>query len=64
MAGCRQGRRQKQFFQAPKLPPGAPNDRPLGLFNHLINPLIPYAMKGVVWYQGESNAMRSEAYLA
>ena len=27
-----------------------------GLYNSMINPLIPYAMKGVVWYQGEANA--------
>jgi sialate O-acetylesterase len=26
------------------------------LFNGMINPLIPFAMKGVIWYQGESNS--------
>ncbi len=26
-----------------------------GLFNGKIAPLIPYAMRGIVWYQGESN---------
>ena len=26
------------------------------LFNGMINPLIPYSLKGVIWYQGESNA--------
>ncbi len=26
------------------------------LFNGMINPLLPFAIKGVVWYQGESNA--------
>jgi sialate O-acetylesterase len=26
------------------------------LFNGMINPLIPYGMKGVIWYQGESNS--------
>ena len=25
------------------------------LFNGMINPLIPYSIKGVIWYQGESN---------
>ena len=25
------------------------------LFNGMINPIIPYAMRGVIWYQGESN---------
>jgi sialate O-acetylesterase len=36
-----------------------------GLFNAMINPVIPYAMRGVIWYQGESNtnpADRSEQY--
>lgn len=27
-----------------------------GLFNGKIAPLIPYALRGMVWYQGESNA--------
>jgi sialate O-acetylesterase len=27
-----------------------------GLFNGKIAPLIPYAMRGVVWYQGEANS--------
>jgi sialate O-acetylesterase len=31
---------------------------PAGLFNAMIAPLIPYAIKGVIWYQGESNGDR------
>jgi sialate O-acetylesterase len=27
------------------------------MYNSLIEPLVPYAIKGVLWYQGESNAM-------
>jgi sialate O-acetylesterase len=27
-----------------------------GLFNGMIAPLVPYALRGMVWYQGESNA--------
>ncbi|MGD1031745.1 MAG: sialate O-acetylesterase [Opitutaceae bacterium] len=27
---------------------------PTVLFNGMINPIIPYAIKGVIWYQGES----------
>ena len=30
--------------------------KPGGLFNGLIAPLIPYTMRGVIWYQGERNA--------
>ena len=28
---------------------------PLALYNGMINPLLPYTIKGVLWYQGESN---------
>jgi sialate O-acetylesterase len=36
--------------------------RPSGLFNGMINPLLPCALRGVVWYQGESNANRAGEY--
>lgn len=29
---------------------------PTVLFNAMINPVIPYGIKGFIWYQGESNA--------
>ncbi|RAK03282.1 sialate O-acetylesterase [Larkinella arboricola] len=32
------------------------------LYNSMINPLIPYAMQGVIWYQGETNAGRAYQY--
>ncbi|HAM72981.1 MAG TPA: sialate O-acetylesterase [Verrucomicrobiales bacterium] len=36
--------------------------RPTELYNGMIAPLIPYAIKGAIWYQGESNAGRAEQY--
>lgn len=39
-----------------------PNDYPTLLFNGMVNPLIPYAIEGVIWYQGESNAGRAYQY--
>lgn len=36
--------------------------RPTELHNGMIAPLIPYAMRGVIWYQGESNADRPLQY--
>ncbi|MFA6960800.1 MAG: sialate O-acetylesterase [Opitutaceae bacterium] len=30
-------------------------DTPSGLYNGMINPLVPYALRGALWYQGESN---------
>ena len=29
---------------------------PGNVFNRMINPLIPFAIRGVIWYQGENNA--------
>jgi sialate O-acetylesterase len=47
----------------PAMPLG-PNHphRPSGPFNGMIEPVIPYAMRGVIWYQGESNATRANQY--
>ena len=35
---------------------------PAGLYNAMIHPLIPYGIKGAIWYQGESNAGRAYQY--
>ncbi len=40
----------------------ASNSLPSLCYNAMIAPLIPYAFKGVLWYQGESNAERSIQY--
>lgn len=32
------------------------------LFNAMIHPLIPYTIKGVLWYQGEGNASQPQRY--
>jgi sialate O-acetylesterase len=51
----------------PKKPdqPQDPRDNPWltgGLYNAMIAPLIPYSIKGAIWYQGESNADRAYQY--
>lgn len=46
-------------------PPGNPPREPeiaSFLFNGMIHPLLPYAIKGVIWYQGEFNARRAYQY--
>ena len=49
------------------LPPRAPWD-PVGglssIHNAMIAPLLPYGLKGVLWYQGESNAADAAQYQA
>ncbi|MBN2775281.1 MAG: sialate O-acetylesterase [Prolixibacteraceae bacterium] len=39
-----------------------PNDFPTLLYNGMLNPIIPYSIKGAIWYQGESNAGRAKQY--
>ena len=47
----------------PPLPPGPLNwRRPSGLYRGMISPLAPYAMRGVIWYQGERNSPRAKQY--
>jgi sialate O-acetylesterase len=38
------------------------NSRPGNLFHARLGPVIPYAIRGVIWYQGESNATRAYQY--
>ncbi len=35
---------------------------PSTLFNGMINPILPYAIKGAIWYQGETNVIRAWQY--
>jgi sialate O-acetylesterase len=36
--------------------------KPVGLYNRMISPLLNYSIKGVIWYQGESNTGRAKEY--
>ena len=47
--------------QPPKKPPHGSN-LPTYLFNGMIRPLVPYGLRGVLWYQGEHNAPQGFAY--
>ncbi len=49
---------------AKPVPPPGPGDRnwPSGIRSGMIAPLIPYVIRGVIWYQGESNASRADLY--
>ncbi|MDB5310068.1 MAG: sialate O-acetylesterase [Gemmataceae bacterium] len=35
---------------------------PASLYNAMIHPLLPFAIKGAIWYQGESNAGKASEY--
>ena len=47
--------------QPPKSPASSPHGAAV-LYNGMICPLIPFAIKGAIWYQGESNAGRAYQY--
>jgi len=54
----------KDAAPAPEILKGkpAPHGSPSQLFNAMINPIVPYAIQGAIWYQGESNAGRAWQY--
>lgn len=37
-------------------------NRPGGLYRQMLEPLIPFAIKGALWYQGESDAGHADVY--
>jgi sialate O-acetylesterase len=50
--------------RAPQLAraPGTGSNEPSSLYNGMIEPLLPFAIKGAIWYQGESNAGKPIEY--
>jgi len=51
-------RKSETATNKPPRPPWKPSE----LYNGMIAPLIPFAIKGAIWYQGESNAGRAKQY--
>jgi sialate O-acetylesterase len=62
VAAAKQSGAKAPAKPGPPVGPGHPNT-PTGLYNGMIAPLTPYAIRGVIWYQGESNANANEARL-
>jgi len=51
------------FVQVPEEPLGPEHcNAPSALFNGMISPLLPFAIRGAIWYQGESNVPRAVQY--
>jgi sialate O-acetylesterase len=56
------GYKNEEYFNRPKLPMDVSENTPTALYNGMIAPLIPYAIKGSIWYQGESNVGEADLY--
>ena len=56
----------KKSFSSEEIPPApytlASPNHPTVLYNAMIHPLTNYKIRGVIWYQGESNANRAYQY--
>jgi sialate O-acetylesterase len=50
------GATDREFYSRPGLPLDLGPNTPTALYNGMIAPIIPFGIKGVIWYQGESNA--------
>ncbi|MEY4939475.1 MAG: hypothetical protein RIQ93_1210 [Verrucomicrobiota bacterium] len=61
-----QGAGAQAAFRQQNPPPTAPRQgqTPAGLYNGMIHPAVPYALRGVLWYQGENNTTRASEYRA
>jgi sialate O-acetylesterase len=56
----------KAFARKQPSVPEGPGSRwmPSGIYHAMIAPLVPYTVRGVLWYQGETNAARHGEYAA
>jgi sialate O-acetylesterase len=53
-----------KFMLEEVYPPGFfHNQLPILLYNKMIHPILDFPIKGVIWYQGESNASRADSYI-
>ncbi|MDH3583834.1 MAG: sialate O-acetylesterase [Phycisphaerae bacterium] len=57
---ARRANRRPPRKPAPPVRPDQNQNHPGNLFNGMIHPLIPYGIRGAIWYQGERNAKAPE----
>lgn len=52
----------KNEFQSRKRPVNLGPGTPSVLYNGMVSPVLPYQIKGAIWYQGEANVGRADQY--
>jgi sialate O-acetylesterase len=52
----------KNEYQGRKRPVSIGSGTPSVLYNGMVNPVLPFRIKGAIWYQGEGNVGRAEQY--
>jgi sialate O-acetylesterase len=52
----------KKEFQSRKRPVNIGPGTPSVLYNGMVSPVLPYQIKGAIWYQGEANVGRADQY--
>lgn len=62
VAKAREEKKQPPARPQPPLEPLLSQHRPSNLYNAMVAPLVPFAIRGAIWYQGESNASRAYQY--
>jgi len=56
------GADKNDYSSKPKMKIDLSANTPTTLYNGMIHPLVPYSLKGVIWYQGEANVDNPEQY--
>jgi sialate O-acetylesterase len=56
------GPRGNQYESRPRFAIDLSANTPTTLYNGMIAPVIPFSIRGAIWYQGESNAERARQY--
>jgi len=52
----------KQYYKRPKVPVESNPDTPTTLYKGMVHPVVPYTIKGTIWYQGEANVNNPKQY--
>ncbi|HKL71235.1 MAG TPA: sialate O-acetylesterase [Marinilabiliaceae bacterium] len=52
-----------EYANRPKVELAITSHTPSAIYNAMIAPLLPYTIKGAIWYQGETNVGRANQYM-